>query len=154
MSPTMVASLKTWGILLNLSQKHPPTSSFPLPLTSLVTIISDLNVKHWKDKGIINHTDLMIGPSRKTFRSLQVEFGLEGADYYTFIRISHFLKTNPPLSFQLPWKIALYLTKHFTNIKGISLFYNTISEKQMFSRSSNIVAWERDLGISYSSEQW
>lgn len=82
----------------------------------------------------------MIGHSRKTFRSLQVEFGLEEADYFTFIRISHFLKTNPPLSFQIPRRIAIYLIKQSTNIKGISLFYNIMNGKLVFSKISNIVA--------------
>lgn len=52
-SPTMVASLKAWDILLNLSQIHPPTSSFPISITSLAGIIPDLNIISGKKRVLL-----------------------------------------------------------------------------------------------------
>lgn len=61
---------------------------------------------------------------------------------------------HPQTSIQLPWRKALYFTKPSTNIKGISLFLKTINNKMIFTKFSDITAWERKLGTSSTPTQW
>lgn len=96
----------------------------------------------------------MIGPTMKRFRALQIEFDLEESEHYRYLQICHFLRTNSPLSIQLPWRITLYLTKHSTNIKGISLFSNALNDKLTFTKHSHIEAWKRQLKEHYTPDQW
>lgn len=73
LSPSMKASLQAWKVLITMQDVDPPTVSLPLPISSLDGIIPDLHIKHWLDKGIKTINDLMIGPTIKTFRAVQLE---------------------------------------------------------------------------------
>lgn len=127
----------------------------PLPLTisSLPLIVPGLSVARWLAKGIKVIDDLSIGPVLKSFSDLQVEFGLEDYDSYRYLQIVHLLRRNTQTSTLLPWRVMLYLTNPTTNIRGISLFYNLLNNKTVFVKTSNLVAWERDLGATFSDYQ-
>lgn len=130
------------------------SKTLPLTISSLALIILDLHISHWVSKGARVIEDLMVGPTLKTFRALQLEYGIEERDHYRYLQILHFLHSNPQTSTLLPWRVVLYLTNPFTNIKGISLFYNTLNNKNDFTKSTPIKAWERDIDTAYTTDQW
>lgn len=130
------------------------TIPLSLPICSLPLINPVRHIAHWVAKGIITVANLMVRPTLKTFRAVQFEYGLEDSDQYQFLQVDHFLHASLHTSTLLPQRIALYFTKPPTNIKVIFLFYNTLNNKMIFTKSSKIKAWEQNLYTSYTSEQW
>ena len=58
------------------------------------------------------------------------------------------------LFISLPWQIAQFLLSKNTTIKGISLFYSLLQNKQVFTKTSTMQAWERDFKMIYTDKQW
>lgn len=154
LSPTIMASFQAWKLLLTTPFQNSTTTLLTLPLLSLSIIIPNLNVTRWVEKGIKGIDDPLIGTCPKTFSSLQIEYGLSNLDYYTYLQINHFICSNLNTAITLPWKVTLYYTKPHTKTKGISLFYNLLNRKDVFTKTSHIQAWKKDLSTKFSSEKW
>ena len=154
LSPTIVATLRAWERFVSHTFLGQDVKLLPLPISSLPLIIPGLSVAHWSVKGIKTVGDLLSGPTLKSFQALQGEFGLADTDSYRYLQISHFLKKSPQTSTALPWRAMLYFTNPTTNIKGISLFYNLLNNKNIFIKTSNMDTWERDIGATFSDDQW
>lgn len=105
LAPSMKASLQAWNILVKNHSSNSLVSPLQIPIASLSGVIPDLRINHWTDQGITHIEDLRIGSTMKTFRTLQIEYNLEQSEYYRYMQICHFIKTTPPLSIQLPWRI-------------------------------------------------
>ena len=75
-SPTIKAALKAWGRFMGEPVTDPNPQTIPFPITGLQLLIPDLNIKHWGDRCIQTVADIRIGPATKTFRTLQIEYGL------------------------------------------------------------------------------
>lgn len=144
MSPTMVATLTAWRSFLVSDFSSQITKSIPITTSSLPINIPNLYISHWISKGILTLADLMEGSTIKSFTTLQSEYGLADNDHYRYLQIAHFFHKSPTTSIKVPWRVYLYLTNPNTNIKGISLFYNILNNKQVFKKSNNILAWEHD----------
>lgn len=95
-----------------------------------------------------------MGPSLKTFRSLQIEYDLTSRDYYTYLQITHFLCSFPMTVITLPWNINQFYSNINTRIKGVSLFYKMLNNKEVYTKTSAMLAWERELGVSYTPDHW
>lgn len=67
---------------------------------------------------------------------------------------THFLQRSLPPKIFLPWQVVQFYTSSNSNIKGISLFYNIINNKNIFLKSTPLNAWELDLGKTYPLEKW
>lgn len=117
-------------------------------------LIRNLNVKHWEPKGITTVADIQIGPTTKTFRSLQIEYSLESKDQYTYTQISHLLSSTKETSTDKPWRMFLYFTNPITPIKCISLFYSFLHQKNVFTKTPSMRTWEIELKTSYTLDQW
>lgn len=150
----MEATLQAWKAFS--SQEFIDQVMKPMQLTtsSLSLLIPDIHITHWMNKDIKVLADLMVGPTLKTFEALQIEYGLEDNDQYRYIQIAHLLHKTPQITIDIPWRVFLYLTNPRTNIKGISLFYNLLNNKNIVTKANNIKAWEQDLGATYTEEQW
>lgn len=127
--------------------------TIPIPISNLQLLIPDLNIRNWLLRGITTLADITIGPAIKTFIAIQLEYGLESKDLYTYNQIAHFLSAIPTPFFSIPIKTYLYLTNPTTSIKGISLFYKLLNQKSVLSISPSMKSWEIDLKSSYSTEQ-
>lgn len=154
LSPTVLASLQAWDAVINFPFRDSKPSILSLPLQSLTAVIPDLNIRRWVNKGVKDIDDLMIGPAPKTFRSLQIEVDLTSHEYYTYLQIYHFLRSNSNTTMSLPWNIVQFYSNPISKTKGISLFYKMLNNKEVFTKTSNIIAWEREIGASYTSDQW
>lgn len=98
--------------------------------------------------------DLMVGPPLKSFRSLQLEFDISSKDLYTYLQLTHILWTRRVTAISLPWFIKQFYYSPSAKTKGISLFYLLLNNKDVFSKSSSMVAWEKEIGIEFTSDQW
>lgn len=94
--------------------------------------------------------DIQIGPAIKTFWSIQLEYGLDSKDHYPYIQIVHLLNSFTETSTAILWQMFLYFSNPNTSIKGISLFYNFLHQKTIFTKTPYMRTWEIDLKISYN----
>lgn len=133
---------------------HYPRIAIQLPIISLPCLIPDVSVIRWNSKGLKALDNIMVGPTIKIFRTLQVEYNISPNDYLTFLQISHFLRSNQSLNISMSWKIVQLLTNPNTKLRGISLMYIMLNYKDNFIKSSPTWAWEHELGEAYTSEQW
>lgn len=132
-----------------------PQVPLKFPITALGLIIPDLSLAKWNIRGELALEDLLVGPTVKTFRTLQIEYDIPSSDYYKYTQISHLLeKKSNELITRLPWQIALFLTNKSTKLKGTALFYKHLQNKNSFNKTSNIVAWEKDFKRVYTDDQW
>lgn len=92
--------------------------------------------------------------SLKSFDTLQVKFDLSISALYQYNSISSFLSKHPPPSLYLPGPLWQFLSSPHTKIKGISLFYNLLQNKLSFYKTKHMLAWEEELGDSFSDVQW
>lgn len=139
LSPT-VATLQAWKVFSSMQLGGTATKPLPFTLASIAMLIPDIHISHWVSKGIITTEDLMIGPTLKTFRAVQLKYGIKDHDHYRYLQISNFLHTNPHSTTYLPWRAVLYFTNPSTKIKGISLFYNMLHNKNKFTKSRTVKA--------------
>lgn len=102
-SPTMEATLQAWKTFSSLEFTDQVMKPLPLTILSLLLIIPDLHITQWMAKGIKVEEDLMVGPTPRTFRALQIEYGLVDNDQYRYLQIVHFLHKIPKISILLSW---------------------------------------------------
>lgn len=67
LSPRVLASLQDWHLLITSPFHHSTSSSMPLPIQYLTSVIPDLNIGRWVARGIGDIADLMVGPAPKPF---------------------------------------------------------------------------------------
>lgn len=154
LSPTMKASAQAWS---KLKASHTYTSVTPqthIPLQVLHHLILDLPLTSWTKKGIQSLQDILHDNSIKPFPQLQSEFNLATTDYFTYLRIRHRLSTIILPNYTIHPKTWEYLTNTDTKTKGISYFYNTLHQKQTFSKTTEHHKWEKDLACIYTESQW
>ena len=96
----------------------------------------------------------MVGPALKTFRALQIEFNISDQEVFTYLQVSHLLRSCQIGDISLPWQVTLYYTSPTAKTRGISLFYLLLNNEDVFTKNSAMLLWEKELGREFTSDQW
>lgn len=91
LSPKIVDMLQAWKTFSAMQFRDSVTKTLPLIISSIPLIIQDLHISHWTTKGIKVVEDIMVGPTPKTFRAFQLEYGIEERDKYRYLQITVFI---------------------------------------------------------------
>lgn len=153
-APTVQASTEAWRYLKKSILPTGTLIPLKFPITAISLLIPNISLTNWCTSRMLLLEDLFVGPTPKTCISQQLEYFIPHSEFYRCIQISHLLKQDIKLITYLPWQVALYYTSTTTKTKGTSLIYNHLQSKQVFSKTPNIQAWERDLGKEYNMDQW
>lgn len=135
----------------NWSQKVIP---IPTSLKSLHHLSPDLSLQHWTRQGIHYIQDLLLGNKMKPFPLLQNEFNLTPTDLFSYIRVKHCIEALKLPLYTVHPKAWKYLATTSPERKGISLLYNILHQKFLFTKTSPHIHWENDLGHTYTENQW
>lgn len=152
-SPTIVATLKTWNRFVNVSVNHTPNSEVQIPLEALQKLMQFTSYSQWKDRGITHLSDLLHINKIKTFPTLQKEFHLPNSDIFLYIRTKHCIASFKKWTCKIPQTAWIFFRSPAPHQKGISLFYNLLQNKSIFTKSIPLLRWESDLGQSYTVDK-
>lgn len=72
---------------------------------------------------------------------------------YSKIQI-HFQANLPNTAYNLHCGVWRYLLSNYDRTKGLSWFYNLLQNYSIFTKTSNMLNWERDLGSIHTPEEW
>lgn len=105
------------------------------------------------NRGISTVEDLLIGPSIKTFRSLQIKYANPNQHYYKYLQVQHFLH-NKNTTLALPWRIVQFYKEPSTKRKVISIFYSILNQNDTFVKTVPFKQWETHFGVIYLPSTW
>lgn len=117
-------------------------------------MIPSLSVKPLQSHGIIYAKDLFKGNIPYSLEELVLKYHLPSQHQFTCVRLLNFIAKYPPPTITWPPKIWDLLTQSKHKLQGISLFYNTLQDKQHFHKSGPMLKWESNLHASFSPAQW
>lgn len=90
----------------------------------------------------------------KPFPLLQTEFKLNPTDLFSYLRVKHCITALKLPLYTIHPKVWTYLTTTPPKRKGISLLYNILHQKLIFTKTSPYIHWENDVGHIYTENQW
>lgn len=126
-----------------------------IPLSFVSLHIPDLQLDHWRDRGIHLLEDLYDGTSIRSFTALQEKYGLPLTDHFQYQWIAHLLKPLLTKQWAIPSRVMALLTaRQHSLTKGLRTYYNLLTHNETFYKTSNIDKWEIDLGKQFSLRQW
>lgn len=117
----MRAFALAWKKRENLGASQPYAFSPPL-LIDIHHCTTDLYLTHWATKGLKHIQDLFKGNVLLSFPQLQEKFNLHHTEFFTYIRVKHFISHMAYPFYTLPPKIWPFLTNPTSKLKGISFF--------------------------------
>lgn len=146
------ALMLAWRKLISQSVQDHLQHHIRLPLRSLELLIPCIALQQWDEAGIHWINYLYQSNQLKSFESLQAEYDHPKSAYYSYMRVSSFLSKHAPPSLQISSKIWKFLCSLHPTQKGISLFYNSLQHKLIFSKTLPMLKWE-DLHTSFPETQ-
>ena len=152
--PTIVISIKTWLTFLASTKHTDPYVNVKIPFQALHLIIEHVPIASWSGRGITYIHELYSNGRLKSFQSVQSEFDLPHTSYSQYAQIVHYLQKLGNLCQYIHSLAWAFLTSPVQQKKGISLFYNLLQQKRIFTKSSSHLLWERDLQCSFTDDQW
>lgn len=158
LSPLTRLSLSLWHSFCKNLPRQFPLKNVQIPLKTLELLSHSLGLNRWINWGLMYVQDLVSHNSLFLFRELAHKFNLPETEYFTYLRVKSILKTWDTHSLELPVCLFHFLFNQSPNLKnkqkGISLCYNLLGNKVMFTKSPAIVTWESVFQKQFSDEQW
>ena len=112
--------------------------------------------QRWSDNGISRMQDLYIDGIFPTFGDICQQYCLPSSHFFAYLQIRSYIQTNTNTFPQSPDPVqmdALFSTD--PTIRGvISFLYNKLSKQAEDNIDHLKTAWEEDLGIELSANQW
>lgn len=137
---SIVASLEVWKALLKHTNTKNSRVILDIPLRAYKHLLPSLNVSMWLRKGLFTYRDL-------------IELSVGTLDY-SYLWLRNFHCTHPSLGINMDTKLWQYLNQQNPSKGGISWFYNYFQQSEPFTKSTQILNWERDFFKSFSAREW
>lgn len=105
--------------------------------------------------GITSLGTLYDGSRIRSFTDLQLRFKLPPNDFLKYAQISHLLADLPSTQCSLPSRVSSFLhSPPDTRAKGSRLFYDLLTDNDIFTKSPGMLKWEEELGKQFSEAHW
>lgn len=98
LSPTILASVKTWWKFISMPWLNTPRALTKLPISILALLIPGINT--WPKDTQLN--DLVLNSRTKSFNQLQSDLNISNTLYYQYLQIAHCIHHNPHLLAPIP----------------------------------------------------
>ncbi|KAM8945728.1 uncharacterized protein RCH25_049052 [Pelodytes ibericus] len=139
---TLYRTKKALGIDDALSKRA------PIQVVSLC--VADLNLQHWRDKGIHCIGDLYNDEHLSQFSDLNRTFNLDASQIFTYLRVKSFLATHPPADHPR-WDAFLEAPPSKNQVSTIQRLLESFVQR---GKSRATLQWEKDIGQSFPYEVW
>lgn len=143
---TLATSLKFWKPLL----RRPPHQSGSSQLyiyTSTLLISTFLG-------GVTTLDELYAGCHFRSFLDLQNMYGLPSSQSFEYLQLKHLFNNLTSKQRSIPTQVASLLqTPQYQKTKDSRVFYNLLTGNNMFSKSTNILKWEKELRSQFTISQ-
>lgn len=137
--------------LQNMSLSSPITAN-----TFFYPSVQDAAFHAWQRQGLKNFSDLYIGDKFASFEQLSAKYNLPSSSFFRYLQVRHFVSSsipgfpNKPLNNIIDDMFSFSPTKK----KAISTLLGKISNSNSSSIYTIKKAWEQDLQINISEEDW
>lgn len=153
--PTVQISIKLWSEIPLLSSPKGSLFKIPTPLSVLQHFIPCIDLKLWKNKGLLLLRDLYQDASLHTYETLSTRFDLPQPAQFTYLQVRSFLHKHPlPLHLEIPVSMYTFFLEPTSPLRGISLFYNIYNTQDPFSKTTTMLKWEEALGKTFTDTYW
>ena len=156
-NPIVVNTLKIWAQFRKQFGLLGPSKLAPVYKNHcFLPSCTDPVFRIWSDKGLRSINDLYTDNVFSSFADLSNKFGLPNSHMFRFFQIRHFIQNQNP---QFPNRPPDSMLDSFLSLEaGIrkltSIIYDVISGVIPSRLESLRAAWDQDLGIVMSDDQW
>ena len=156
-NPLVTNTLKIWSQFRKQFGLHTASSLAPIYQNHLFPpSCSDSAFRIWSEKGLRSINDLYTRQTFSSFADLAEKFNLPNTHLFRFFQVRNFVRNKYP---QFPNRPPTTLIDSLLLIdpgqrKLISIIYDDIFRLVPTRLNSLKAAWDQDLGVNMSDEQW
>lgn len=118
--------------------------------------MQDNTFQQWHGAGLHCFKDLFVENTFASFEQMSEKFGLPNSHFFRFLQVRHYVKCQVPSFPSLPpvYPLDAFFSLDPFSKGAVSRLYNLISSLDSPSLATVRTAWEQDLGLCFSDDDW